>query len=72
MIFFKACPRCKGDLYEDKDKYGKFLSCLQCGYLKDLVGPALESEPKIQKGKSRKIMSNGSRSNGSQPIAYSS
>ena len=42
---FKGCPRCGGDLYLDEDEYGKFLSCLQCGFLRDVainpVDPAL-------------------------------
>ena len=37
MIRFKACPKCGGDLYVNKDIHGDFLNCLQCGYLKDLT-----------------------------------
>ena len=37
MIRFKLCPRCRGDLYLSEDMFGKYLSCLQCGYLKDVV-----------------------------------
>lgn len=36
MIYFKACPKCHGDLIKDKDIYGSFIKCLQCGYLRDL------------------------------------
>ena len=36
MIRFKGCPKCHGDLYLSKDMYGKYLTCLQCGFLKDL------------------------------------
>ncbi len=36
MIAFKGCPKCHGDLYLSKDMYGKYISCLQCGYMKDL------------------------------------
>ena len=32
MFWLKGCPRCKGDLYEDTDKCGRYVSCLQCGY----------------------------------------
>jgi hypothetical protein len=32
MFWLKSCPRCNGDLYEGKDKYGRYVSCLQCGY----------------------------------------
>ncbi len=33
MIDFKACPRCRGDLTEDIDMYGKYIKCLQCGHI---------------------------------------
>ena len=36
MILFKVCPKCQGDLYLKEDIFGKFLSCLQCGYLRDV------------------------------------
>ncbi|GEM_PF-410347 len=32
MIWFKACPRCGGEISVEKDAYGTYLSCLQCGY----------------------------------------
>lgn len=33
-----SCPRCgKGDISLDKDHYGWYEYCLQCGYMKDLV-----------------------------------
>lgn len=33
----KGCPRCGGDIGVDKDQHGWYESCIQCGYLKDLV-----------------------------------
>ena len=30
MFWLKACPRCKGDLYESSDIYGSYVCCLQC------------------------------------------
>lgn len=37
MIWFKACPRCQmGDITSGQDRYGRYVLCLQCGYLKDL------------------------------------
>ncbi|MBI4201196.1 MAG: hypothetical protein HY531_02775 [Chloroflexi bacterium] len=44
MIDFKACPRCKGDVYEDRDEFGPFKSCLQCGYCLDLPSDAKSQE----------------------------
>jgi hypothetical protein len=37
MMFLKGCPKCKGDLLVDEDTYGKYVSCLQCGFMQDLV-----------------------------------
>ena len=37
MVWLKACPKCKGDLFLDEDHYGKFKSCVQCGYIRDLA-----------------------------------
>ena len=30
MFWLKACPRCKGDVYEGWDIYGSYIACLQC------------------------------------------
>ncbi len=35
MFWFKLCPRCSGDLFEDRDQYGMFITCLQCGFNRD-------------------------------------
>jgi len=35
MMWLKACPKCKGDLVLDKDHYGWYKSCIQCGYVQD-------------------------------------
>lgn len=31
MIWLKACPRCGGDLFEDRDWYNRTVKCFQCG-----------------------------------------
>lgn len=31
MVWLGACPRSPGDLHLDRDHYGEFVSCLQCG-----------------------------------------
>ena len=36
MIKFKSCPKCSGDLDLNRDCYGSYLNCFQCGYIKDL------------------------------------
>lgn len=37
MIFFKACPRCRGDVHETSDLYGPYIECLHCGYMVDAI-----------------------------------
>ena len=36
MLFLKVCPKCHGDMYLDRDQYGAFIECLQCGLLRDI------------------------------------
>lgn len=36
MFYFKACAKCQGDLSLEKDPYGDFLKCMQCGTLTDV------------------------------------
>jgi DNA-directed RNA polymerase subunit RPC12/RpoP len=31
--WLKTCPRCRGDLREESDVYGKYIACVQCGYI---------------------------------------
>jgi hypothetical protein len=33
MFYFKACKKCQGDLTLQKDYFGDFLKCMQCGTL---------------------------------------
>jgi hypothetical protein len=41
----KSCPKCKGQLLLEKDNYGLYQQCLQCGYLHDLqIFPVIDSE----------------------------
>ena len=44
MIKFTECPRCQGDLYLSEDPFGRYLSCMQCRYLRDFEQPAREPE----------------------------
>jgi hypothetical protein len=37
MLYMKACPRCHGDIKLDRDTFGVFAKCLQCGFNKDFV-----------------------------------
>ena len=40
MLDLKACPRCAGDLQKNRDLYGNYVECLQCGFMKDLPEPS--------------------------------
>ena len=37
MLKIKGCPRCQGDVYQNRDIYGDYVECLQCGYMANLV-----------------------------------
>ena len=41
----RHCPRCGGKLITDRDEYGWFQDCLQCGYHGDLS--ASEPLPRV-------------------------
>ncbi len=32
MFWFKSCPKCHGDLYQDSDTYGTYIACMQCSH----------------------------------------
>ena len=36
MVFYRSCPKCRGDMHIRKDVYGDFRECIQCGLLQDL------------------------------------
>ena len=43
MLNLKSCPRCNGDVNEERDWYGEYESCLQCGWVKDTSDAPLSS-----------------------------
>jgi hypothetical protein len=71
MFWFKKCPRCSGDLYEESDQYGSYVTCVQCGFCKDVhqkltdpgaisVEPSpAPSVPKSEGGKRRRLSHGG-------------
>jgi uncharacterized protein YbaR (Trm112 family) len=36
-MWFKACPKCKGDLYLRREIDGKDIVCIQCGYARYIL-----------------------------------
>ncbi len=55
MIKFRDCPRCRGDLYLSQDISGKLFSCMQCGYLRDVIEV---NEPRFRSGKEAEALQN--------------
>ena len=53
MIQFKGCPRCGGDLCQAEDMFGKYLSCFQCGFLRDLAEKPKEPRKPVAAGEQR-------------------
>ena len=39
MLYLKSCPRCKGAMHLNRDIYGSYKECLQCGYMLDIQKP---------------------------------
>ena len=55
MLHLKACPRCKGDIKTNKDMYGEYKECLQCGYMEDIVKPNEYLSEAIEQAKRKKV-----------------
>ena len=56
MIAFKACPKCRGDINVAEDIFGKYLSCLQCGYLKDLPKEPVLGPKRAYTGRAEEVV----------------
>ena len=52
MLMLKACPRCRGDLYIDRDFYGQYKQCIQCGHMED-IAPAPRARRQVPVRRSR-------------------
>lgn len=42
MFWLKQCPRCSGDLISERDAFGSFITCMQCGLSKDIKGAKVD------------------------------
>ena len=49
MLYLKSCPRCSGDMYMDRDAYGSYRQCFQCGYVRDLAEQALAAPRAVER-----------------------
>ena len=54
----ESCVRCRGDVAYDKDQYGWYEYCLQCGYVRDLPVVA-ESAPRRPVGVEERLPAAG-------------
>ena len=41
MFWLKACPKCAGALHLERDIYGWYLTCVNCGHHLDFVEESL-------------------------------
>jgi len=47
MLKIKGCPRCeKGNIAFDRDQYGWYEYCIQCGYQRDLESVFISEQQK--------------------------
>ena len=50
VFWFKGCPKCAGDIYLDRDMYGSYAACLQCGhYLSEVEQGQMPSGQQVRK-----------------------
>jgi DNA-directed RNA polymerase subunit RPC12/RpoP len=47
VIYYKACTKCGGDMHDSRDAYGSYVTCMQCGFLKDSPRDASELTARI-------------------------
>ncbi len=56
MLWLKQCPKCTGDLDGERDMYGEFVACMQCGYyLSDSEMGSLISRGKLGMAKPEEV-----------------
>jgi hypothetical protein len=48
MLSWQSCPKCKGNIYIDRDVYGWFVECLMCGFSHDLEELGISQDESIQ------------------------
>ncbi len=56
MFWFKACPRCHGDLYQETDAYGPYVTCLQCSHYLTVAEEAWLKLPTSRLGMQRVLL----------------
>jgi len=55
MLKLKSCPKCKkGDVTLDRDYYGWYEYCIQCGYVHDLENMVEIQQQSLKRERRRK------------------
>lgn len=54
MMRFKSCPKCGGDMLVDKDQYGWYEQCMQCGFLGDLKELVKNDDEAVRRVRAKK------------------
>jgi len=55
MWRLKGCPKCRGDLYVERDLSGWYEECLQCGYFRELAGVGPLNGPRSPRGEKKSV-----------------
>jgi DNA-directed RNA polymerase subunit M/transcription elongation factor TFIIS len=56
VLSLNSCPRCQGDMVLDnKDQYGWYEQCLQCGYIHDLETIVQVDPQSVERRKKTKV-----------------
>lgn len=56
MLMIKDCPRCRGDMFVERDKYGWHKECLQCGHILDLTKIIRTGQYPLKEEKNRRLV----------------
>ena len=49
MLTLKNCPRCQGDMHSNRDVYGSYAECLQCGHM-DYTSTTTTAGTRLKRG----------------------
>jgi len=54
-----SCPRCHGRLVRNRDYHSEYISCLACGYVREIAPPVRPIDPSVfgdmRKGKRKPV-----------------
>ena len=56
ILRLDRCPKCKGYVILQKDGYGLYEECLQCGYVHDLLTAAEAEQRRAEEEKTEELL----------------